>query len=851
MNPEVYASPKQFSKQKLSCEDNIDMQNEMQFIMQELKARDKELNEMVSSHNAQMRAWEKDQRRIIGIEKKNQDIEGELRVRNQQLRLLVQRLKNSEICQKNKDKFIETAKNKLVAADCTIEKLSNEKKELEVLYRNLNGSLSDIYKKFSSLQQQEKELFKQLQDKDSILAATNCKIAEMKSKINKLDTDLYESLQVNSIYLHEAECFKAKFQQCKADLDRNMAESGNFSCELENLRQEVCFFKMEVKQLTDSLTSKENELRTKTELLDSLKFKQARADTELTGLRNMYERQQTALDLLQTNLEKSRNLLSHHESRLCEQNQISGVQKFLPGPTYSDKNTVDGLRQCNQQAISGLELLKQSLHSQNQVPIQNGKHKSVNFSNINSLCNTYPPLCHDINSANSYASSYHTAFPRYESRDMTRPDTASRYFTAYNSASNDRTSLENVLSSSNNSTTFNRHHYSYDTHDRKPRNYCTCPISSEEYLSETQTSQTKFMSTNSTNDFLAKVNSSNNTHPSIQDNTYGNKKMNSLYQPYQNQSYQPQPCQPQPCQPQLPSNQARHKPFMKNTTTWSDNRQSYENKGGNKRETVVRLERTISPLNQDHSKVTTTLRVETPPKYQASKIKIQSQPKPSGFVPISNKTTTSVQTEPVVEKLEEFQQNTRNQATGRVFVPTIKPLFSGFHHINQIEDPSSVAGNTETKLLENRNVNKAVSVIDDQEVSSTSEMLAIQLKAANLRREKDENIYRDLALSSIAVNILNDDDDNLDDSQLSESTLNLLQEAKLSVEDLAATLLKTEEKTEAIKTAVSKTEVAKFDVSESNANKLEANTEQLSPTSKLEQLLTESRAIIKEEENLL
>lgn len=66
----------QFSKQKLSCEDNIDMQNEMQFIMQELKARDKELNEMVSSHNAQMRAWEEDQRRIIGIEKKNQDIEG-------------------------------------------------------------------------------------------------------------------------------------------------------------------------------------------------------------------------------------------------------------------------------------------------------------------------------------------------------------------------------------------------------------------------------------------------------------------------------------------------------------------------------------------------------------------------------------------------------------------------------------------------------------------------------------------------------------------------------------------------------------------------------------------------------
>ena len=75
--------------------------------------------------------------------------------------------------------------------------------------------------------------------------------------------------------------------------------------------------------------------------------------------------------------------------------------------------------------------------------------------------------------------------------------------------------------------------------------------------------------------------------------------------------------------------------------------------------------------------------------------------------------------------------------------------------------------------------------------------------------------------------IISDDDDNLDDSQLSESTLNLLQEAKLSVEDLAATLLKTEEKTEAIKTAVSKTEVAKFDVSESNANKLEANTEQV------------------------
>jgi len=51
---------------------------ELQLLIGELRDRDRELNDMVSSHQQQLSAWERDRRKVVELEHRNEKLESML-----------------------------------------------------------------------------------------------------------------------------------------------------------------------------------------------------------------------------------------------------------------------------------------------------------------------------------------------------------------------------------------------------------------------------------------------------------------------------------------------------------------------------------------------------------------------------------------------------------------------------------------------------------------------------------------------------------------------------------------------------------------------------------------------------
>uniref|UniRef100_H2ZID9 Coiled-coil domain-containing protein 62 n=1 Tax=Ciona savignyi TaxID=51511 RepID=H2ZID9_CIOSA len=210
--------------QDLESETIVKQRKELQLLIGELKDRDKELNEMVAAHHHQLSAWERDRNRVLDLEQKNDRLEVEIRKRNEQLRLLIQRLKVSESRQKKKDLLIDETKVKLVEAQHEIDASFTEKRELETMNDALNSSLSEISSKIGRLEANEQNFVTQLQLKEGDLVEAESEIREVKSKLRKAEAELNECRKNAAAAYVDMEQQKAKYKQCRAELDKTIAE---------------------------------------------------------------------------------------------------------------------------------------------------------------------------------------------------------------------------------------------------------------------------------------------------------------------------------------------------------------------------------------------------------------------------------------------------------------------------------------------------------------------------------------------------------------------------------------------------------------------------------------------------
>ncbi|CAK8698014.1 unnamed protein product [Clavelina lepadiformis] len=314
--------------------------HELQLLIGELKDRDRELNEMVAAHQKQLSAWERDRQRLVDLEQKNEKMECEIRKRNEQLRLLIQRLKVSECQHKNKDVAIEVAKTKLIETQKQISETTVKCQDLQSMNEVLNSSVTELSTKIGRLEAKEQEFITKLQLKDGDLVDAESHIGELKTKVHRLESELKQSKQDGATTRVGLEQQKAKYRQCRAELDKMSAEMATKTGEIITLRQELTKVRDEAQRVKRELYFAEEQLKRKEELIDLQKSKQDRADTELAQLRQLYERQQEELGIVQLNLETSQEMLAKQEERL---NNLSNID--LEGFDCTSQTTNDLLEE--------------------------------------------------------------------------------------------------------------------------------------------------------------------------------------------------------------------------------------------------------------------------------------------------------------------------------------------------------------------------------------------------------------------------------------------------------------------------------------------------------------------------
>ncbi|KFV77289.1 Coiled-coil domain-containing protein 62, partial [Dryobates pubescens] len=261
---------------------------EIQLLTAELKDRDKELSDMVAVHQKQILAWERDRQKILILAERCNLLNSELKKRNEIIKSLTQQ-KFKEMSQK--------------VTDATVRCQALEEKN-----QSLHCSVFELSAKAGQLQAREQELLTMLKLKDAAILETTDHVTEFTSKFRKLGSALHaaevEKLNLNkkvqdlTLRLKELILERNKLED---DLCEKMKESNKQEEEIIQLRQENGY-------LRDELMLTVEKAKRMDQLLQFAKSKQARTNTELESLRQIYLKQQCDLQFLHVSLESCQEL---------------------------------------------------------------------------------------------------------------------------------------------------------------------------------------------------------------------------------------------------------------------------------------------------------------------------------------------------------------------------------------------------------------------------------------------------------------------------------------------------------------------------------------------------------------
>ncbi|NXJ81788.1 CCD62 protein, partial [Trogon melanurus] len=261
---------------------------ELQLLIAELKDRDKELNDMVAVHQQQLLAWEDDRQKVLTLAERCNLLTNELNKRNEIIKSLTQH-KFKELSQK--------------VTDATAHRQALEEKN-----QSLHCSVLELSAKTGQLQAREQELLTMLKLKDEVILETTNYITEFTSKFKKLESALRAAKTEEFNLSKEKQDLKLRLKELvletnklKDDLCAKVEENNKQQEEIVHLRQENGYLRNELALAVENAKRKD-------QLLQFAKSKQARTDTELSNLRQIYLKQQRDLQFLHVNLESSQEL---------------------------------------------------------------------------------------------------------------------------------------------------------------------------------------------------------------------------------------------------------------------------------------------------------------------------------------------------------------------------------------------------------------------------------------------------------------------------------------------------------------------------------------------------------------
>ncbi|KAK5879143.1 hypothetical protein CesoFtcFv8_024475 [Champsocephalus esox] len=284
---------------------------ELQLLMAELKDRERELNTMAASHQKHLLAWEQDRQRVLALEQRCARLEHELQKRNEVIRVLTKRVWVVETREEEVQKELSLAKQKL----CEQQNISQKYQDFEEKNQSLNSTVMALSTQVGSLQVREEELSSMLKLKENDVVEASGHVVDLTARLRDLETSLTESCSRESKLQRDSEenkrrCKEARHEitHLKEDLQQQVTQSSTQREEIIRLKQELQLLRRDV-----ALSGEGDSWRD--ELLELARSKQERTMSELHCIRQVCDNQRNDLQLLQLNLESTRDILREKTSQ--------------------------------------------------------------------------------------------------------------------------------------------------------------------------------------------------------------------------------------------------------------------------------------------------------------------------------------------------------------------------------------------------------------------------------------------------------------------------------------------------------------------------------------------------------
>ncbi|XP_071491958.1 uncharacterized protein [Diadema antillarum] len=287
---------------------------ELQLLIHELQDRDRELNEMVASHQRQLLAWEQDRQKLLALETKCARYEGELKNRSEYIKSLKTRLKVVSSQDQSKACALETMQQQLRQLSDGATAAKQQAKEAQEDNAHLKATMHNLSEKLSHFEAREQELSAVIKLKEKDLLDASSHISDLTGSLKKLDLAHKEARQHGESEKKQVTTLKRQLNESQSEMERLKSDLSDRVNNSTQQRIEVGKLKEELKALQSELELAGEREKRKDQLLDLQRSKQERTDAELTSLRQAYERQQRELSLLQLSAESQRERSKTSES---------------------------------------------------------------------------------------------------------------------------------------------------------------------------------------------------------------------------------------------------------------------------------------------------------------------------------------------------------------------------------------------------------------------------------------------------------------------------------------------------------------------------------------------------------